>query len=90
MKCWFLDETQEPEEKPLTAEQRREPYNKLIPHNRELMQLITTEQNKNSALAVQFLVHFFSRHETNTTWNFTFIKEVNTNRRLSFPSSELT
>ena len=56
MKCWFLDETQEPEEKPLTAEQRREPYNKLIPHNRELMQLITTEQNKNSALAIQFLV----------------------------------
>ena len=46
MKCWFLDETQEPEEKPLTAERRREPYNKLIPHNRELMQLITTEQNK--------------------------------------------
>ena len=90
MKCWFLDETQEPEEKPLTAEQRREPYNKLIPHNRELMQLITTEQNKNSALAVQFLVHFFSRHETNTTWNFTFIKEVNTSRRLSFPFSELT
>ena len=90
MKCWFLDETQEPEEKPLTAEQRREPYNKLIPHNRELMQLITTEQNKNSALAVQFLVHFFSRLETNTTWNFTFIKEVNTSRRLSFPFSDLT
>ena len=54
------------------------------------MHMITTEQNKNSALAVQFLVHFFSRHETNTTWNFTFIKEVNTSRRLSFPFSELT
>ena len=39
MKCWFLDETEVPEEKPLTAEQRREPYNKLIPHNRERMQL---------------------------------------------------
>ena len=39
MKCWFLDETQEPEEKPLTAEQRRKPCNKLIQHNRELMQL---------------------------------------------------
>ena len=39
MKCWFLDETEVPKEKPLTAEQKREPYNKLIPHNRELMQL---------------------------------------------------
>ena len=43
MKCWFLDETEVPKEKPLTAEQKRDPYNKLIPHNRELMQLQPTK-----------------------------------------------
>ena len=57
MKCWFLDETQEPEEKPLTAEQRREPYNKLIPHNRELMQL---QPSKTRILHLQYSFWYIS------------------------------
>ena len=57
MKCWFLDETQEPEEKVLTAEQRREPYNKLIPHNRELMQL---QPSKTKFLHLQYSVWYIS------------------------------
>ena len=56
MKCWFLDETEVPEEKPLTAEQRREPYNKLIPHNRELMQL---QPNKTKILHLQYSWRFW-------------------------------
>ena len=57
MKCWFLDETQEPEEKPLTAEQRREPYNKLTPHNRELMQL---QPSKTRILHLQYSFWYIS------------------------------
>ena len=57
MKCWFLDETEEPEEKVLTAEQRREPYNKLIPHNRELMQL---QPSKTKFLHLQYSVWYIS------------------------------
>ena len=57
MKCWFLDETEVPEEKPLTAEQRREPYNKLIPHNRELMQL---QPNKTRILHLQYSFWYIS------------------------------
>ena len=57
MKCWFLDETQEPEEKPLTAEQRREPYNKLTPHNREFMQL---QPSKTRILHLQYSFWYIS------------------------------
>ena len=57
MTCWFLDETQEPEEKPLTSEQRREPYNKLIPHNRELMQL---QPSKTRILHLQYSFWYIS------------------------------
>ena len=57
MKCWFLDETEVPEEKPPTAEQRREPYNKLIPHNRELMQL---QPSKSRILHLQYSFWYIS------------------------------
>ena len=57
MKCWFLDETEVPEEKPPTAEQRREPYNKLIPHNRELMQL---QPSKTRILHLQYSFWYIS------------------------------
>ena len=57
MKCWFLDETEEPEEKVLTAEQRREPYNKLISHNRELMQL---QSSKTRFLHLQYSFWYIS------------------------------
>ena len=59
MKCWFLDETQEPEEKPLRAEQRREPYNKLIPHNRELFSM-QLQPSKTRILHLQYSFWYIS------------------------------
>ena len=44
-------------EKPLTSEQRREPYNKLIPHNRELMQL---QPSKTRILHLQYSFWYIS------------------------------
>ena len=63
LKCWFLDKTEGPEEKPLTAEQRRKPTsNSSHILNWELMQL---QPSKTRILHVQ---HFFPEVKFHFLW----------------------